>query len=181
VSAIVRLTLLAHGMTEAMSAGRFPDDEPLSPLGVRQVAGVGDLGHLDRILAGPETRTRQTAEQLGCQPDTDPRLADLDYGCWRGEDPASLAPAALAEWITNPASAPHGGESLTTLMMRTADWLDSITRAPGRVVAVTHPAVIRAAVLIVLNAPPESFWRVDVPPASRTALRHRRAWTLQAR
>ncbi len=46
--------------------------------------------------------------------------------------------------------------------------------------AVTHPAVVRAAMLIALDAPPKSFWRIDVTPVSRTALHFRgHAWKLR--
>ena len=31
----------------------------------------------------------------------------------------------------------------------------------------THPAVIRAALVTVLDAPPIAFWRIDVPPLTR--------------
>ena len=181
MSGIVRLTLLAHGMTEATSAGRFPTDEPLNDLGVRQIRAIGDLGPVDRVLAGPEARTRQTAELCGWTPEIDPALTDLDYGHWQGENPAGIDPAALQQWTTDPASTPHGGESLTALIERTADWLESVSRTPSRIVAVTHPAVIRAAILTTLNAPTESFWRIDITPASRTVLHYRQAWTLRNR
>ena len=45
--------------------------------------------------------------------------------------------------------------------------------------AVTHPAVIRAVILIALDAPPKSFWRIDIAPASRTVLHFRGRWTLR--
>jgi broad specificity phosphatase PhoE len=51
----------------------------------------------------------------------------------------------------------------------------------GRLVAVTHPSVIRAAILVVLDSPPRSFWRIDVGPASHTVLHLRgQAWTLRS-
>jgi broad specificity phosphatase PhoE len=50
------------------------------------------------------------------------------------------------------------------------------------VVAVTHPAVIRAAILTALDAPPKSFWRIDIGPVSRTVMHHRgQAWTVRQR
>jgi broad specificity phosphatase PhoE len=50
-----------------------------------------------------------------------------------------------------------------------------------RLVAVTHPAVIRAAILIALDAPPKSFWRIDIAPVSRTVMHFRgHAWTLRS-
>ena len=45
----------------------------------------------------------------------------------------------------------------------------------------THPAVIRAAILVALDAPPKSFWRIDIAPVSHTVLHLPRAgsWTLR--
>jgi hypothetical protein len=41
--------------------------------------------------------------------------------------------------------------------------------------------VIRAAVLVTLNAPPKSFWRIDIAPVSRTVMHFRgHAWTLRS-
>ncbi len=51
----------------------------------------------------------------------------------------------------------------------------------GRVLAVTHPSVIRAAIVRVLEAPPETFWRIDVTPFSIADLRGNKGrWTLRA-
>jgi broad specificity phosphatase PhoE len=53
--------------------------------------------------------------------------------------------------------------------------------SPGRTIAVTHPAVIRAVILIALAAPSKSFWRIDIAPASCTVLHFRgTAWTLRS-
>ncbi|MCA4718045.1 histidine phosphatase family protein, partial [Mycobacterium avium] len=46
--------------------------------------------------------------------------------------------------------------------------------------AVTHPAVIRAAIAAALDADPASFWRVDVAPAAYVVMHHRGGrWTLR--
>jgi broad specificity phosphatase PhoE len=67
------------------------------------------------------------------------------------------------------------------LIIRIRGWLDSLRSHRGRLVAVTHPSVIRAAIVVVLDAPPKSFWRIDVGPASRTVLHFRgQAWTLRS-
>ena len=84
MSEVVRLTLVSHAMTDAMAAGRFPTDEPLNAVGHRQVDATVELGLVDAAMCGPEKRTRQTAELLGLRAQTDPRLADLDCGAWRG-------------------------------------------------------------------------------------------------
>ena len=92
-----------------------------------------------------------------------------------------MLPADLAVWLTEPTQAPHGGESVVDLIIRVRGWLDSLAGRRGRLVAVTHPSVIRAAILVVLDSPPKSFWRIDVGPASRTVMHFRgHAWTLRS-
>jgi broad specificity phosphatase PhoE len=87
-------------------------------------------------------------------------------------------------WLTDPTRAPHGGESVVELIARVGRWMDSLTTGRTertRVVAVTHPAVIRAAILVALDAPPKSFWRIDIAPVSRTVMHFRgHAWTLRS-
>lgn len=181
MSEVVRLTLVSHAMTDAMAAGRFPIDEPLNALGRRQADGAVDLGPVDIAVRGPEKRAAQTAELLGLHAGAEPALADLDCGRWRGDVLDGVDPADLAVWLTDPARAPHGGESVVELIARVALWLESLTAVHARVVAVTHPAVIRAAILNVLDAPPKSFWRLDIAPLSRTVMHFRgHAWTLRS-
>lgn len=177
MSEVVRLTLVSHAMTDAMAAGRFPDDEPLNALGQRQI----DVDRRDAEVAvcAPERRARHTAELLGLQPGVEPRLADLDVGRWRGHELAALPPDQLATWLSRPETTPHGGESVVSLITRVRDWMDDVSRRPARLMAVTHPAVIRAAILVALDAPPKSFWRIDIAPASRTVLHFRGRWTLR--
>ena len=178
----VRLTLVSHAMTDAMAARRFPADEPLNDTGRRIVEAVAALDIADgtRQLTGPERRARQTAQLLGLQAETEPLLADLDWGSWRGEALGNIGSADLKAWLAEPAHAPHGGESITDLIDRVAGWLHSLTDNAPRTVAVTHPAVIRAAIMLALDSPPKSFWRIDIAPVSRTVLHFRGGrWTLR--
>ncbi|WP_373141843.1 histidine phosphatase family protein [Mycobacterium marinum] len=173
---VTRLILVSHGMTDAMAVGRFPDDEPLNHTGRRGAARL-ESNRDSRQYAGPERRCCQSAELLGLQAVTEPRLADLDCGHWRGSRLADIAPADLTAWLSDPGQAPHGGESILELIDRVAGWLASLQ---GNTVAVTHPAVIRATILVALDGCPKSFWRIDVAPLSRIALHYRdRRWTLR--
>jgi hypothetical protein len=53
--------------------------------------------------------------------------------------------------------------------------------AKGATVAVTHPAVIRAAILTALGAPPACFSRIDVEPLGLAEFRgDGRRWMLRA-
>ncbi|MGV0069977.1 histidine phosphatase family protein [Mycobacterium colombiense] len=181
MTGVARLTLVSHGMTNAMADKRFPADEPLNAIGRRQVEAVDGLtAEVPRQLAGPEERTRQTAKLLGLHAETEPRLADLDCGRWRGAALAALPPGELEAWLAQPGAAPHGGESIVDLISRVAGWLESLTANPLRTVAVTHPAVIRAAIVAALDIAPASFWRIDVEPGARVVLHLRGGhWTLR--
>jgi len=182
MTGIVRLILVSHAMTDAMAAARFPADEPLNDIGRRQIEAVADvdLRGAARRLAGPEERARQTAQCLGLQATAEPRLGDIDYGRWRGEKLDSIHPKELEVWLNDPARAPHGGESIVDLLDRVAGWLESLTDSAVRTVAVTHPAVIRAAILLALDVPPKSFWRIDIAPVSQTVLHFRGGcWSLR--
>ncbi|MHB1796159.1 MAG: histidine phosphatase family protein, partial [Acidobacteriaceae bacterium] len=47
--------------------------------------------------------------------------------------------------------------------------------------AVTHPAVVRAAVVLTLQAPAQSLWRIDIPPVSVTDIRSNgQFWSLRS-
>lgn len=180
-----RLTLICHGATAATRSGAFSDDEPLE--GKAVTAATALTGHVrrpDRALVSPALRARQTAQAMGLSASADAGLRDWDVGIWRGRGLAALhaeAPQALVAWRGDPDAAPHGGESLTKLAARVAGWLGQVDLAAGHVVAVTHAAVVRAAMLAVLEAPPSAFWRLDVQPLSLTDLRtDGTRWTVRA-
>jgi len=50
---------------------------------------------------------------------------------------------------------------------------------PGKIVAVTHASVIRAAIVHAIEAGPRSFWHIDVAPLSLARLSANNGrWTL---
>lgn len=178
-----RLQMLCHAATPATRAGAFPADEPVEARERARIAAlpVGLARHA-RVLAAPSLAARQTAESLASEVAEEPALRDLDAGAWRGRALADLAasdPAALGAWMADPHAAPHGGESIASLIGRVGAWLDG-GGFDGRILAVTHAAVVRAAVVHVLGAPARAFWAVDVAPLSIAVLSHDgRRWTLR--
>ncbi len=136
-----------------------------------------------RVLTSPATAARQTAAALGLTAEVEPGLRDCDYGRWAGrtlDEVSAVEPEAVFAWLSDPAAAPHGGESIAALAGRVGDWLDS-EAVQGGVLAVTHAAVMRGAVIHVLGAPMQSFWRIDVPPLALFELRRGGGpWTLRA-
>ena len=178
MSKVLRLALVSHAATDATRTARFPDDESMNDLGRRELAKVSPMT-AERVLIAPERRTRETAAVIAPSGEIDPELREIDYAGWRGREMTSRSPGELTQWLTDPASTPHGGESIVALVDRTRTWLAAQTVRSEGVLAITHPSVIRAAVLVTLDAPPESFWRIDIPPLSVTRLHHRGRWTLR--
>jgi broad specificity phosphatase PhoE len=175
-----RLVLIAHAPTAANRRAAFADDEGIEPL--RNAPTRAE--RFDRCFVAPERRARETAAALGWTAEVDEALRDLDAGAWRGrsfDDLLAEAPEALAAWTTNPDFQPPGGESVGNLVERMRTWIDAQRQQAGRIGAVAHPAVLRAAAIAALDAPPALFWRLDAGPLTRLELRtDGRRWTLRA-
>lgn len=181
----VRLSMICHGPTEATKAAAFALDEPIEAGRLLKLARFrGALRRADDIRTSPALRARQTAAALGLQAAVDPELRDCDQGRWAGRTLAEVEaeePDGIAAWLSDPNAAPHGGESLSRFHGRIADWMECRETETGHIIAITHSGVIRAAILKVLDAPPRSFWRIDIEPLSLTDLRHDGfRWVLRA-
>ncbi|MCP2071579.1 UNVERIFIED_ORG: broad specificity phosphatase PhoE [Pseudomonas lini] len=179
-----RLTLICHARTVAQKQARFGLEEPLDAgwLAQRPEAGHG-YRNVRQLLCGPELRTRQTAALFGAEPQVVQALADCDLGRWRGlsiDEVFTTEPQQLQAWLDDPEAAPHGGESVARLCRRVGDWLTSLQDKPGHLLAVTHPFVIRAALMNVLHCPATTFHRIDIEPLSAMELRFNGVWRLRA-
>jgi broad specificity phosphatase PhoE len=180
-----RITLICHATTRALRTATFGGDDSLDDSGRTKAQGLaGSLGHVDRCWSSPALRARETAEALGLTAAVDERLRDCDFGRWTGlrfQQVLLREPRKLVSWIRKPESAPHGGESIPHVLQRVSAWMTERGRDPGHTVAVTHPAVIRAAIVHVIQAQLPSFWRIDVLPLSQTDLRtNGRRWVLRS-
>ena len=161
----------------------FSLDEPLDPQGHAKAAALASrIRRVDTAWTSPALRATQTAAALGLAAAIEPALRDIDFGRWAGRSPTEIEvgePDAVALWMTDSAASPHGGESIIELLQRVRTWLDIVAELDGRIVAVTHPAVIRSVIIVALDAKPGSFWRIDVTPLCRVRLRANAGrWTL---
>jgi broad specificity phosphatase PhoE len=180
-----RLTLICHGSTDAVRAAAFPRDEPLDHHGKIGATGLVErLPSVDCCWTSPELRTRQTAEALGLRANIQPVLRECDYGRWAGKKFSEIVadePDAANSWLRDPTATPHDGESILDLMRRVATWLADETVRDQRSIAITHSTIIRATIVHAMDAPPQSFWRVDIGPLSVTRLSGLRGrWNLLA-
>jgi len=175
-----RLLLVRHASTEAVRSAAFGSDEPLDPRG-REAAARLQLPRVDDVLVSPALRARETASCAGLVA-TGEAPAECDFGRWAGlslREVGEREPDAVRAWMTDPDAAPHGGESLSELLARVADWLAEQAALSGSAVAITHGGVIKACVVTALAAPAPAFWRVDVAPLAITELHaHDGRWTV---
>ncbi|HWI71117.1 MAG TPA: histidine phosphatase family protein [Baekduia sp.] len=174
----LRVLLICHAATADTRRAVFGGDGPLLDGATRR---VGDLAaHLPKARAVLRSSARCTGETaaalgLGDEAVVEPAVGDWDFGSWRGRSLSDLEasdPDAVVAWRSDPSGAPHGGETLVDVLTRVRGWLDALDGEGVRTV-VTHPSVIRAAVVCGLEVPEEAFWTIDVAPTSVTELRRR--------
>jgi broad specificity phosphatase PhoE len=176
--------LLRHGATALTEQKRFSgggagaSDPDLSPYGRRQAERAGAA--LRVVLTSPLARCRQTAEVVAA------RLGDVDvlvedglretaFGAWEGltfAEAQDRQPAELDAWLASTAVPPPGGESFDEVAARVAATRDDVlARYPGRtVLLVTHVTPAKSLVRLALGAPPEAVYRMELAPASLSAV-----------
>ena len=179
-----RFVLLRHGQTEHSAEKCYSgsSDPQLTELGWKQARraaeAVAKLGQIDRIIASPAKRTRETAracaEALGVAPEdivTVDGFREVDFGDFEGltkDEAQEKYPEEFAEWQSSPMHAPPNGESLSTLHRR-------ITRARLKlqeeyqgetVLVVTHMSPIKSVIRQALESGPNTFSHVFLDLAS---------------
>ncbi|MFE5941355.1 histidine phosphatase family protein [Streptomyces sp. NPDC056480] len=170
----LRLTLISPATSGSPRDVGFDDDGPLDPGGIARAESVASaVDPNSRAYTSPSARCRRTAEALGLSAEAVTALAGCAMGRWRGQTLAAVAAAeeaALGVWLTDPAAAPHGGESSREVRIRVGAWLDGLRAGSGRVTVVAEPDVIRAALVHALGAPDEAAGRLDVRPLTAVHL-----------
>lgn len=189
----VRVTLISPAASTATATARFEDGQPLTDAGrqrARRAAGAVATGP-GPVPASGTVRCAQTARELGWVAAPVPELAGWSLGGWRGRslaDVAAAEPDAMAAWLSDPHFTPPGGESLVRLCGRVGDWLSALpepSEAPSAsaahgIIAVVEPDVVRAALVVALDAPHPMFWRLDVRPLTATVLSGRQGrWNVR--
>jgi broad specificity phosphatase PhoE len=180
-----RLTFVASASTSATRAAAFPLDEGLDDRGRSDASAMASaVKNASAVLASPARRALETVGAFGLEPEIDPLLRDIDVGRWAGQSVGNLAETeaeALSAWMTDPAALPHGGETIDRLCERVSVWLRTMSEREGRVLVVTHPAVIRAAILAAIHATSTSYWYIDIAPLAVVELTSNgRRWALKS-
>lgn len=178
-----RVLLIAHAATQAQRRAAFPSDEPITEQEMEKIVALRwRAPRAANVWSAPEQCAQQTFCALGLTAIVRNELRDCDYGRWRGrtmDEVQTEDPEGILTWLTDPSACPHGGESVENLIYRIGGWMDE-QRTARTTIAVTHPAVIRTAIVHALRIPAQTFWRFDVAPLTLTDLRFsRNVWTLR--
>ena len=175
----IRLVLLCAAATAARRGPGFPDPaDPLDAGGIAKARGLRLEGPPpERVVTAPDGAARETAAMLALSAEAVDALADRDHGAWTGCGFDAIDPEALTGWFAAPAAAPPGGESMAAVAARVGPWLAGLD---GRVLAITHAAVIRAAIAVALDVPVAATLAIDVAPLTSVVLSRQGRWRLQA-
>ncbi len=171
-----RLLVVAHPPTAGSREWIFGDDS------VPNAAPSPDPS-LTRWTSGPETPCRLSAARFSDEVDIVADLAGPDFGAWTGRtltDVGTEDEDGVGAWLSDPFAAPHGGESLATMITRVGRCVDGVAWPDERSGVVVTPLVARGLIVHALGAPPEVIFRTDVAPAGRVLLSRRGAsWRFQ--
>ncbi|CAG7598119.1 Phosphoserine phosphatase 1 [Paenibacillus solanacearum] len=168
--------IVRHGETEWNSTDRYcgSTDISLSEVGAEQakqtalfLAGTS----IDAMYASTLTRAKETAEPIalakGLNVQTDPRIAEIDFGLWEGLKAREIRaeyPQAWKQWNEEPELYPAGitGESAGTVFRRMSLFFEEIaTRHPHeRVLVVSHSMSIRIYLAGMLSMPMIAYRRL---------------------
>ncbi|HEU0190848.1 MAG TPA: histidine phosphatase family protein [Mycobacterium sp.] len=183
--------LLRHGRSTSNTAGVLAGRSAgvdLDDVGNRQAAEL--VERLDglpirAVVCSPLLRCRNTvaplAAALGLTPETDERLAEVDYGAWTGRKMADLTGEPLWQVVqAHPSAAVFpDGEGLAQVQDRAVAAVREhdrrLTDGSGvdvLWVACTHGDVIKAVIADALGTHLDSFQRINADPASLSVIRY---------
>lgn len=181
VGVATRIILVRHGSTEHSPQMRFSgrNQLPLSELGERQAAALArraaSFGPVAAVITSPLPRARQTAtviaDALRCPIQESDGLIETDFGDWEGltgDEVRTRWPAEHAAWLASVDVAPPGGETFSAVAQRVRRARDEIIAThPGQtVVAVSHVTPIKTLLMLALDAPLTSMFRLHLDTAS---------------
>jgi alpha-ribazole phosphatase len=148
---------------------QLPEPEALGPL-------WDALGPVDRVIASPMIRARQTAGALfpELRATVQPGLVEQDFGDWENRKYAEVSFPAGLDADELAAFTPPGGESFADVCSRVGACIDQLSNATeGETVAVVaHAGVIRAALVHALYASPASGIAFGVDHLSMSSVQH---------
>ena len=189
-----KITFLCHGATIYSEEGRFSDLEnypPLSDLGVTEMENLLDYLRErgvknDVIYSSPSVRTRQSALMIAKAFKTDYIVVDdlkpRAYGAWNGLTLSQLIDTyqhGIDALLENPdKETMQGAESSAEFIARVKTSIEKLVdqNIGNRVIVVTHPEVIQAAICAALEIPADKLPKIFIRTGSATQISYFENW-----
>ncbi len=189
-----KITFISHGATIYSDENRFSDNlnyPPLSDAGQYEVDKITEYLRLrgiknDRIYTSPATRTIQTAQVIAKLYKKNYEILDeltpRKCGAYNGltyEQIEERYPDEFVKLINDPAvPTPADAESLNDFVKRVSDIIDKVVNnnISNRIIIVTTPDVIKAAICSALNIPASSMPKIYIKTGSATQISYFESW-----
>lgn len=189
-----KITFISHGATIYSEEGRFSDLEnypPLSELGILEMEAMTNYLKKrgvknDIIYASPSVRTMQSAMMIAKCFKTDYNLLEVlkprRCGTWNGMSLSQVLekyPKGFSKMLVKPDEKSMGdAESTVDFIKRVRGSIEKIVdeNIGNRVIIVTHPDVIQAAICSALDIPPERLPQIFIRTGSATQISYFENW-----
>lgn len=188
-----KITFISHGATIFSEEGRFSDMDnhpPINENGVEEIQKIADFLKKrrvknDRIYSSSATRCIQSAKFVSKIFKKDFEIIDLPprkCGGFSGltfEQLETKFPEQLYSLINEPEKpTPEDAESFHCFVERVREAIAKIVEENhgNRIIIVTHPDVIKAAICDALNAPASSLQHIYIKTGSATQISYFSTW-----
>ena len=190
-----KITFVCHGATIYSEEGRFSDAEnypPLSEFGEEEMLSVAkflkDRGvKNDVIYSSPSVRTTQSAQMVA-------KVFKKEYvvvddlktracGTWNGLTFSQILeryPEGIAKILTQPdKTTDAGAESSVAFIKRVGEVIERLVEenVGNRIIVVTHPEVIQAAICAALEIPADKLPKIFIRTGSVTQISYFENWS----
>lgn len=189
-----KVTFICHGATIYSEEGRFSDAEnypPLSELGVEEMENMAKYLKArgvknDVIYTSPSVRTMQSAMMVSKVFKKDYVVVDdlktRECGDWNGLTFAQIVdkyPEGLERILKYPNEKTiANAEGSTAFIARTKKVIDRLVaeNIGNRIIIVTHPEVIQAAICGALDIPADKLPKIFIRTGSATQISYFEQW-----
>lgn len=171
---MAELIIMSHALTKAQQQGIFPGNDKLDSALIVPEGFSAPACAL--TLSANFKPAILTAQKLGLEATVDLNLPVPDYGSFQGRALKQLArdeAENLEKWLSAPYSSPHGGTSFKDLYDKTALWLEAFANFSQSTLVIADTSFFRMVLLVVLQAPINSFAHLDIAPLTTLKLNRR--------
>lgn len=189
-----KITFISHGATIYSEEGRFSDAQnypPLSDGGVEEMKNIvkylKDRGvKNDAIYSSAAIRTQQSADIISKlfkqEYEIEENLTPRTCGTWNGQTFSQILdryPNAFSDIQQYPEMETQGGgESSVNFISRIKTAVNNIVdnNVGNRIIIVTHPDVIQAAICAALDIPADKLLKIYIRTGSATQISYFENW-----